>query len=34
MVGVLDVDSKTPAAFGSREVALIEESARRIATLR
>jgi putative methionine-R-sulfoxide reductase with GAF domain len=31
VLGVLDVDSHTPAAFGEREVGLIEEAAREIA---
>jgi hypothetical protein len=30
-VSVLDVDSNTPDAFGDREVAVIEDEARRIA---
>lgn len=32
VVGVLDVDSSTPDAFGPREVATIEEAAREIAS--
>jgi len=31
VLGVLDVDSNTPSAFGEREVAMIEEAAREIA---
>lgn len=31
VVGVLDVDSNTPEAFGEREVAAIEEAATEIA---
>jgi L-methionine (R)-S-oxide reductase len=33
VLGVLDVDSNTPDAFGEREVALIEQAAREIAGL-
>jgi putative methionine-R-sulfoxide reductase with GAF domain len=31
VIGVLDVDSNTPDAFGAREVSVIEEAAREIA---
>jgi len=31
VVGVLDIDSNTPDAFGDREVAVIEDAARQIA---
>jgi len=31
VLGVLDVDSNTPAAFGERQVVMIEEAAREIA---
>jgi GAF domain-containing protein len=34
VLGVLDVDSDTPDAFGEREISLVEEVARAIAQRR